>query len=183
MSKVTDISSSSEFQRILSGNKNVIVDFYATWCGPCKAISPVFEQLATTNSKPGKLAFAKVDTDRNTDIVGQYGITAMPTFLVLKNGQVVETIRGANTSALRTAVSRAASDSGAGGPSTGSSFGSKGYRLGNEGDKARTVGGTGGGLGDVADSAVRFMGLYLTTLFSFDAYAAADASPLKVNKR
>jgi thioredoxin 1 len=76
MSKVTDISSAAEFQRILSGNKNVVVDFYATWCGPCKAISPVFEELAKSNSKPGKLAFAKVDTDRNTDIVGQYGVSA-----------------------------------------------------------------------------------------------------------
>jgi thioredoxin 1 len=108
----------------------------------------------------------------------------MPTFLVFKSGKVTETIRGANAGALRAAVTRAASDSGSGGPS-GSAFSSKGYRLGNEGEKPKTVGGGAvgtaiGGAGDVADSMVRFMGLYFTTLFSFDAYAAAEASPLSV---
>jgi thiol-disulfide isomerase/thioredoxin len=53
-------------------NRNVI----GNRCGPCKTISPVFEQLATSHSSPGKLAFAKVDTDRNSDIAGQYGISA-----------------------------------------------------------------------------------------------------------
>ena|ERR1700761_3851099 len=109
----------------------------------------------------------------------------MPTFLVFNSGRVTETIRGANAGALRAAVTRASSGSGSssGGPS-GSNFGSKGYRLGNEGDrKTQTVGGglpAMGGLGDTADAMVRFMGLYVTTLFSFDAYAAAEASPLSV---
>jgi thioredoxin 1 len=111
---------------------------------------------------------------------------SMPTVLVFKSGQVTETIRGANAGALRTAVSKAAADSGgaSGSSAGGAAFGSKGYRLGNEGDKGgRTVAGSAGGLGEVADSMVRFMGLYLTTLFSFDAYAAAEASPLRVNRR
>jgi thioredoxin 1 len=109
----------------------------------------------------------------------------MPTFLVFNSGRVTETIRGANPGALKTAVTRASSGSGAaGGSSSGSHFSSKGHRLGTEGDK--TSQGIGGGLpsldglGDTADSMVRFMGLYFTTLFSLDAYAAAQASPLNV---
>jgi thioredoxin 1 len=113
-------------------------------------------------------------------------IYSMPTFLIFKKGAVSETIRGANPSALRTAVSRASSDSGKAAASA--VFTSKGYTLGTASAPGRTVGGGEGsflgGLGQggtgLADSMVRFMGLYLTTLFSFDAYAAAEASPFKV---
>jgi thioredoxin 1 len=112
----------------------------------------------------------------------------MPTFLVFKSGSVSETIRGANPSVLRAAVSRAASTSGKASTAT---FQSKGYTLGSDSTPSRTVGGGGsflGGLGTsgaggFADDAVRFMGLYLTTLFSFDGYAAAEASPFKVARR
>src|ERR1700760_3579707 len=108
----------------------------------------------------------------------------MPTFLVFNSGRVTDTIRGANPSALRAAVTRAVSASGSTGGPSGTNFGSKGYRLGSEGEKtSQSVGGglpALGGLGDTADSMVRFMGLYLTTLFSFDSYAAAEASPLSV---
>jgi thioredoxin 1 len=114
----------------------------------------------------------------------------MPTFLVFKSGTVSETIRGANPSALRTAVSRAASASGKASTAT---FKSKGYTLGSDSTPSRTVGGGGGasflgglgtgGAGGFADDAVRFMGLYLTTLFSFDGYAAAEASPFKIARR
>jgi hypothetical protein len=107
----------------------------------------------------------------------------MPTFLVFNGGRVTDTIRGANPSALRAAVTRVSGSASTGGPS-GSHFGSKGHRLGSEGDKtSQSVGGGMAaldGLSDTAESMVRFMGLYLTTLFSFDSYAAAQASPLSV---
>jgi thioredoxin 1 len=112
----------------------------------------------------------------------------MPTFLVFTSGSVTDTIRGANPSALRTAVSRAASASGKASTAT---FQTKGYTLGSGSTPSRPVGGGGSylgglgtaGVGGFADDAVRFMGLYLTTLFSFDGYAAAEASPFKVARR
>jgi thioredoxin-like negative regulator of GroEL len=76
MSKINQISSSSQFSKLLSSNSYVITDFYADWCGPCKAIAPIFEQLATSHSQPGKLAFAKVNVDNSRDIAGQYGVSA-----------------------------------------------------------------------------------------------------------
>lgn len=76
MSKINHISSSGEFQKLISSNVCVITDFYADWCGPCKAIAPIFEQLATSHSQPGKLAFAKVDVDNQQEIAQKYGVTA-----------------------------------------------------------------------------------------------------------
>lgn len=76
MAKINSISSSGEFSRLLSSTTYVIADFYADWCGPCKAIAPIFEQLATQHAKPGKLAFAKINVDNNQDIAKQYGVTA-----------------------------------------------------------------------------------------------------------
>jgi thioredoxin 1 len=124
----------------------------------------------------------------------------MPTFLVFKAGRVADTIRGANASALRSAVARAAADAGAGGGGGGSSgthFASKGYRLGSADEPTvavRGVGGLGGAAGGAAvaavagmrgllGTAIRFVVLYLTTLFSFDAYVAAESSPFSVKER
>lgn len=126
----------------------------------------------------------------------------MPTFLVIKSNTVIETIRGANPAAIRSAVQKAANDSGSGSAS-GAAFTSKGRTLGTESSGSRTVQGdrqggfasflsgvTGGSgtpqapmaLGSGwADSAVRFAGLYLTTLFSFNAYEAAQSSPFRTN--
>lgn len=109
----------------------------------------------------------------------------MPTFLVFTSGSVTDTIRGANPSALRAAVAKAASSAGKASTAT---FQTQGYTLGSSSTPSRSVGGGGGsflggmgqgGAGGFADDAVRFFGLYLTTLFSFDAYAAAEASPFK----
>ena len=205
MSKINQISSSGQFSKLLSSNTYVITDFYADWCGPCKAIAPVFEQLAASHSQSGKVAFAKVDVDTQPDIAQQYGVSAyvarpfqpqptlklttdcpsMPTFLIFKRASVSDRIAGANPSALRTAVSRAAADAGKGPASLGAHFQSAGYTLGTNSAPGRPVNaGVSGLVGSLgtgwADSMVRFFGLYLTTLFSFDAYAAADASPFKV---
>lgn len=107
----------------------------------------------------------------------------MPTFLVFKNGKVSDTIRGANPSALRTAVSNASRDAANGPAKSSASFSSKGYTLGGGSTPSRPAG-NGAALGaGFGDQVVRFFGLYLTTLFSFDSYSAAEASPFAVRNR
>ena len=66
----------------------MVVDFYADWCPPCRAIAPVFSQLADAHALEGKLAFAKVNVDHVQDVAGRYGVSAMPTFLVFRDGAV-----------------------------------------------------------------------------------------------
>ncbi|KAF5210526.1 mitochondrial thioredoxin [Clavispora lusitaniae] len=78
---------------INSKDKVSVVDFYATWCGPCKAIPPIFETLA---QRIPEVQFARVDVDRATDVAAEYGITAMPTILFFQDGLKVDTIVGAN---------------------------------------------------------------------------------------
>jgi thioredoxin 1 len=90
-------------------------------------IAPTFESLSTKFSKPGKITFAKVDTDRQQEVAAMYRVRAMPTFLVLHNGSVVETIQGANPPALTAAVNKGVKLAGAGG---GASFNSGGRTLG-----------------------------------------------------
>lgn len=75
-SKVTSVTSTAHFRTITSSSTYTVIDFYADWCGPCKVISPVFEQLAAAESKPGKLAFAKVNVDSQREIAGNYGVSA-----------------------------------------------------------------------------------------------------------
>ena len=76
MANVTHINSSSQFESLLSSNQYVVVDFHAVWCGPCHMIAPVYDQLAKQHSKPGSIAFVKVDVDEQQDIAENYGITA-----------------------------------------------------------------------------------------------------------
>ena len=76
MSKVIPINSQAHFKQTLSSTAYLIVDFYADWCGPCKQISPVFEQLASSESKPGKLTFCKVNVDSQKEVAGTYGVSA-----------------------------------------------------------------------------------------------------------
>jgi thioredoxin 1 len=119
----------------------------------------------------------------------------MPTFLIFKNGSVIDTIRGANPSALRSAVLKAASDATKGPVKSSVAFGSKGYVLGSTGSPAATArssgaawshgfGGFGGfGRSGLMDTVVRFMALYVTSLISFDGYHAAEQSPFNVKNR
>lgn len=75
-SKAVVVNSEAHFRTITSGSAYTVVDFHAEWCGPCKVIAPVFEQLASAESKPGKLAFAKVDVDAQREIASNYGVSA-----------------------------------------------------------------------------------------------------------
>mmetsp|Transcript_31391 Transcript_31391/g.97133 ORF Transcript_31391/g.97133 Transcript_31391/m.97133 type:complete len:179 (+) Transcript_31391:1021-1557(+) len=81
-----------------------VVDFSATWCGPCQKIAPVFEKLA--EGVPDAL-FAKVDVDEVSDASQHYGVSALPTFLIFKNGKEVARIQGADEAALRAALEKA----------------------------------------------------------------------------
>jgi thioredoxin 1 len=76
---------------------SVVIDFFATWCGPCKKIAPAFEQLATVYPS---IVFLKVDVDELAELVDKYSIQAMPTFVFLKDGVVVKRIEGADLRAM-----------------------------------------------------------------------------------
>src|SRR5262245_33754565 len=96
-----------DFKReVLEAAQPVLVDFWATWCAPCRAIAPYVEELATQYK--GKLKVAKMNIDENQDTPQQYGIRSIPTLLVFKGGKVVEQIVGAVPKAkLEAAVTKA----------------------------------------------------------------------------
>lgn len=85
------IVNSNEFKEAIKEGV-VVVDFFATWCGPCKMLAPIFEELS--NEMEGKTQFIKVDVDQSVDIAREYGIQSIPTMAILKNGQAVETMVG-----------------------------------------------------------------------------------------
>ncbi|KAK4297141.1 hypothetical protein Pmani_030414 [Petrolisthes manimaculis] len=76
-----------------AGGKLVIVDFYATWCGPCKIIAPKLEAMSKVKTN---VVFLKVDVDENEEVAQEYQITCMPTFLFFKNGKKVDSFSGAS---------------------------------------------------------------------------------------
>jgi thioredoxin 1 len=80
-------------QEVLKSDIPVLVDFWAVWCGPCKAIAPTVEELA--KQYKGKVKVAKMDVDEHQQIPQQYGIRSIPTLLLFKGGRVVDTIVGA----------------------------------------------------------------------------------------
>jgi thioredoxin 1 len=88
--EVTDATFENE---VIKSSLPVLVDFWAVWCGPCKMIAPIVEEIA--GEKTGTLKVCKVDVDKNRGIATKYGIRSIPTLLLFKNGQVAETIVGA----------------------------------------------------------------------------------------
>jgi thioredoxin 1 len=80
-------------QEVLKSDVPVLVDFWAVWCGPCKAIAPTVEELA--KQYKGKVKVAKMDVDEHQQVPQQYGIRSIPTLLLFKGGRVVDTIVGA----------------------------------------------------------------------------------------
>lgn len=83
----------AEFEReVLSSDRPVLVDFWATWCGPCKMIAPILEELATEHGD--KLKVAKIDIDINGQTAQKYGVMSIPTLILFKNGQAAERLVG-----------------------------------------------------------------------------------------
>lgn len=80
------IETKKEYEEILANNKSVFVDFYADWCGPCKMVGPLVEQLS---EKESDVEFVKVNVDKNPDVASMYGIMSIPTLIAIKDGEVV----------------------------------------------------------------------------------------------
>jgi len=92
MSKPIEITDSN-FEEILNSEKPVMVDFWAEWCGPCKMVGPLVEEMA--GEYDGKAVIAKVDVDNNPNVSAKYGIRSIPTMLFFKGGEIVDRQIGA----------------------------------------------------------------------------------------
>jgi len=80
--------------------KAVVIDFSATWCGPCKMISPLYHELSGMEEFKN-VVFLKVDVDENPETAAKYGVSSMPTFVFIKSGEVIDTMSGANPGKLK----------------------------------------------------------------------------------
>lgn len=88
-----EVSDASFAQDVLSSNTPVLVDFWATWCGPCRMVAPVLEEIASENS--GHLTVAKLDVDANPETARDFQVVSIPTLILFKDGQPVKRIVGA----------------------------------------------------------------------------------------
>lgn len=93
MSKTLKFTDDSFEQDVIEADKPVLVDFWAEWCGPCRMVGPIVEELA--GEYEGKAKIGKVNVDNNPNISAKYGIRSIPSLLIFKNGEVVDQIVGA----------------------------------------------------------------------------------------
>jgi len=91
--KIIALSDASFEQDVINSNKTILVDFWAEWCGPCKSIGPILDEIA--NEYDGKIVIAKMNVDENIQTPPKYGIRGIPSLLIFKDGSVVDTKMGA----------------------------------------------------------------------------------------
>ena len=88
---ITEIMAKDFQQEVINSEKTVLVDFYATWCGPCKMMSPILENIAEENTH---VKVVKVDIDKNQDLAMQYNVMSIPTMIIFKNGEATKRFVG-----------------------------------------------------------------------------------------
>ena len=93
MSALTAVTAANFEAEVLKSTTPVLVDFWAEWCGPCKAVGPILEEIAKDNA--GKIKIVKLNTDDESAIAMKYGIVSIPTMNVFVNGEIVKSIVGA----------------------------------------------------------------------------------------
>jgi thioredoxin 1 len=93
MSQALDVTDTTWDETVIKSDIPVLVDFWAEWCGPCKAMGPAVDNLA--EELGAELRVVKLDTESNSDTAAKYGVMSIPTFLLIKNGEVVHTMMGA----------------------------------------------------------------------------------------
>ncbi|SPP76060.1 thioredoxin-2 [Drosophila guanche] len=104
--KVIVVESKTNFDSIIggAGNKHILVEFYATWCGPCALIGPRLEQMA--NEYAGRMLILKIDVDDHEELAIEYEVTSMPTFLIIKNKVTLAQFVGSNAEKVESTVEK-----------------------------------------------------------------------------